>query len=79
MTQATPSHMVALDRTPLARFRRQVQTYGVPLSKTAVGEFSACPARWAFKTVERWSPGAMGQELQLGRPTAPGPPAPSPG
>jgi len=67
LLQPDPPALVSLDRSSVTRFRRQVKTYGVPLSKTAVGEFSACPARWSFKTVEHQSTGPAGPGLLLGR------------
>jgi PD-(D/E)XK nuclease superfamily len=58
---------VALDPVLVARFRRQIADKGVPISKTAVGEYLKCPARWALKTIERQGGGPVRQELRLGR------------
>lgn len=63
LTQAS----VRLDATCVARFRRQVGERGVPLSKSSIGEWLSCPAKWAFRTVERQSPGPVSDELRLGR------------
>jgi CRISPR/Cas system-associated exonuclease Cas4 (RecB family) len=62
-----PPTLVELNRSPLIRFRRRLTMRGVPLSKTSVGEFSACPARWAYRNVERLGTGGAGQEFALGR------------
>jgi hypothetical protein len=58
---------VALDPVLVARFKRQIAQRGVPISKTAVSEFLQCPARWAFRTIERQGGGPVRQELRLGR------------
>ena len=39
----------------------------MPLSKISIGEYLTCPAKWAFRTVERQSPGPVSDELRLGR------------
>ena len=59
--------LVRLDPASVARFNRQVGERGVSLSKSSVGEWLNCPARWAFRTVERQSPGPVSDELRLGR------------
>jgi hypothetical protein len=58
---------VRLDTSCVSRFSRQVAQRGVPLSKSSVGEYLACPARWAFRTVERQAAGPVSDELRLGR------------
>ena len=59
--------LVRLDTSCVSRFHRQVVQRGVPLSKSSVAEYLACPARWAFRTVERQAPGPVSEELRLGR------------
>ena len=58
---------VRLDGNCVARFRRQVIARGVPMSRSSVGEWNLCPARWAFQTVERQARGPVSDELRLGR------------
>ncbi|MDP9324968.1 MAG: PD-(D/E)XK nuclease family protein, partial [Candidatus Dormibacteraeota bacterium] len=58
---------VRLDPASTARFNRGVAERGVALSRSSVGEWVSCPARWAFRAIERQSPGPVGDELRLGR------------
>jgi hypothetical protein len=65
--EVNPGSPVALDPIAVARFRRQIADKGVPISKTVVGDFLQCPAKWSFKSIERLGGGSVRQELRLGR------------
>ena len=62
-----PPAPVRLGPASTARFNHRVTERGVPLSRSSVGEWLSCPARWAFRTIERQFPGPVGDELRLGR------------
>ncbi|MGI8610501.1 MAG: RecB family exonuclease [Candidatus Dormibacteria bacterium] len=64
---APPSTDVRLDSYCAERFQAQIAKKGVPMSKSSIGEWERCPARWAFRTIERQGVGAVSDELKLGR------------
>jgi hypothetical protein len=66
-SEVKPGSPVALDPIALSRFKKQIAQKGVPISKTAVGDFLQCPAKWSFKSIERLGGGPVRQELLLGR------------
>lgn len=63
----TATAPVRLDEACVSRFQRQVTEKGVAMSKSSVGEYLSCPARWAFRAVERQAPGPLSDGLRLGR------------
>jgi len=61
------ARLVRLAPEAVDRFLSQMKGFGVPISKSAINKYLACPARWALGAIERQPPDHISEELRLGQ------------